>query len=82
MLAITYASKHVWGDDGATLPLAGHIESQHQVLPRLASLVPAHTTTCLTILEQWLLTSPSPWALQQHEASIRTILNVGMDSGT
>lgn len=64
------------------LPLAGRVESEHQVLPRLASLAPAHTVMCLTVLERWLRTSLASWTLQRHETDIRTILKAGTDSGT
>lgn len=66
----------------AVLHLAGRVESEHQVLPRLASLAPTHTVTCLTVLERWLRTSPSSWTLQRHEANLRAIINAGADSGT
>jgi hypothetical protein len=64
-----------------TLSLAGHVESEHLVLPRLAALTPADTATCTTILEAWVRTSPAPWTLQQHEENIRAILKAGIDSG-
>jgi hypothetical protein len=63
------------------LSLAGRIESEHEALPRLAALAPAHTSTCMTILEAWVRTSPHPWTLQQHEESIRAILKAGIPSG-
>jgi len=63
------------------LSLAGRIESEHEALPRLAALAPAHTNTCMTALEAWTRTSPHPWMLQQHEESIRAILKAGIASG-
>jgi len=64
-----------------TLPAAGGIEAEHLVLPRLAALSFAHTTTCLAILDQWVRTRPNSFRLQQEETSIRTILQAGRDSG-
>jgi hypothetical protein len=63
------------------LSLAGRIESEHEALPRLATLAPAHTSTCLTALEAWARTNPHPWTLQQQEESIRAILKAGIASG-
>jgi len=63
------------------LSLAGRIESEHEAIPRLAALAPAHTSTCMTILEAWVRTSPQPWTLQQYEESIRAILKAGIASG-
>jgi hypothetical protein len=63
------------------LSLAGRIESEHEALPRLAALAPAHPSTCLTALEAWVRTSPHPWTLQQQEESIRAILKAGIASG-
>lgn len=40
------------------LNLAGRIESEHDALPRLAALAPAHTSTCLTALEAWVRLPP------------------------
>ena len=63
------------------LSLAGRIESEHEALPRLAALAPAHTNMCITALEAWTRTSPHPWTLQQHDESIRAILKAGIASG-
>jgi hypothetical protein len=63
------------------LSLADRIESEHQALPRLAALAPAHPSTCLTALEAWTRTSPHPWTLQQQDQSIRAILKAGIASG-
>jgi hypothetical protein len=54
------------------LSAAGGIEAEHVVLPRLAALSSAHTTTCLAILDQWVRTRPNSFLLQQEETSIRT----------
>jgi hypothetical protein len=62
-----------------TLSLAGRVEFEHLVLPRLASLCHAHTGTCLAVLEAWVRTRPGPFQLQQHETSIRAILKTGLD---
>jgi hypothetical protein len=56
-------------------------ESEHEALPRLAALAPAHTNTCMTALEAWTRTSPHPWVLQQPEESIRAILKTVIASG-
>jgi hypothetical protein len=63
------------------MSLAGRIESEHEALPRLATLAAAHTNLCMTALEAWVRTSPHPWMLQQHEESIRAILKAGIASG-
>ena len=60
---------------------AGKIESEHLVLPRLAALSPAHPDACLTALEAWVLTNPTPYWFQRQEESIRVILRAGTDSG-
>jgi len=60
---------------------AGKIESAHLVLPRLAGLAPAHPDACLTTLEAWVLTNPTPYWLQRQEDSIRAILTAGADHG-
>jgi hypothetical protein len=65
----------------AALSLAGRLESEHEALPRLAALAPAHTNMCMIALEAWVRTSPHPWMLQQHEQSIRAILKAGIASG-
>ena len=65
----------------ATLSLARRVDSEHLVLPRLASLCPAHTSTCLAVLEAWVRTRPGPFQLQQHETSIRAILKTSLDEG-
>lgn len=65
----------------AALSAAGGIEAEHLVLPRLAALSSTYTTTCLAILDQWVRTRPNSFRLQQEEASIRTILHAGRDSG-
>ena len=54
--------------------MPGKIESEHLVLPRLAALAPAHPDACLTALEAWVLTNPTPYWLQRQEESIRAIL--------
>ena len=64
-----------------TLSLAGRVEFEHLVLPRLASLCHAHASTCLAVLEAWVRTRPGPFQLQQHETSIRAILKTGLDDG-
>jgi hypothetical protein len=61
---------------------AGKIESEHLVLPRLAELAPAHPDACLTALEAWVLTNPTPYSFQRQEDSIRAILRAGTDNGT
>ena len=61
---------------------AGKIESEHLVLPRLAALSPAHPDACLTALEAWVLTNPTPYWFQRQEESIRVILRAGTDNGT
>jgi hypothetical protein len=63
------------------LSAARGIEAEHVVLPRLAALSSAHTTTCLAILDQWVRTRPNSFHLQQGGTSIRTILKAGLDSG-
>lgn len=63
------------------LNLAGHIESEHDALPRLAALAPAHTSTCLTVLEAWIRTSPHSWTLQHQEKDIRAIIEASVTSG-
>ena len=65
----------------ATLSLARRVDSEHLVLPRLASLCPAHTSTCLAVLEAWVRTRPGPFQLQQHETSIRAILTTSLADG-
>ena len=60
---------------------AGKIESAHLVLPRLAALAPAHPDACLTALEAWVLTNPTPYWFQRQEESIRAILTAGADNG-
>jgi hypothetical protein len=60
---------------------AGKIESAHLVLPRLAALAPAHPDACLTALEAWVLTNPTPYWFQWQEESIRAILTAGADNG-
>ena len=60
---------------------AGKIESEHLVLPRLAALSPAHADACLTALEAWVLTNPTPYWFQRQEESSRVILRAGTDSG-
>jgi uncharacterized membrane protein len=63
------------------LNLAGRIESEHDALPRLAALAPAHTSTCLTVLEAWIRTSPHSWTLHHQEKDIRAIIEAGVTSG-
>ena len=65
----------------AALSLARRVDSEHLVLPRLASLCPAHTSTCLAVLEAWVRTRPGPFQLQQHETSIRAILKTSLADG-
>ena len=60
---------------------AGKIESEHLVLPRLAALAPAQPDACLTALEAWVLTNPTPYWFQRQEQSIRAILTAGADNG-
>ena len=60
---------------------AGKIESAHLVLPRLAALAPAQPGACLTALEAWVLTNPTPYWFQRQEESIRAILTAGADNG-
>jgi hypothetical protein len=60
---------------------AGKIESAHLVLPRLAALAPAHPDACLTALEAWVLTNPTPYWFRWQEESIRAILTAGADNG-
>jgi hypothetical protein len=60
---------------------AGKIESAHLVLPRLADLAPVHPDACLTALEAWVLTNPTPYWFQRQEESIRAILIAGADNG-
>jgi hypothetical protein len=62
------------------LNLAGRIESEHDALPRLAALAPAHTSTCLTALEAWVRTSPHSWTLQHQEKDILAIVEAGVAS--
>lgn len=64
-----------------TLSLAGRVEFEHLVLPRLASLCRAHASTCLAVLEAWVRSRPGPFQLQQHETSIGTILKTSLDNG-
>src|ERR1700677_2422330 len=59
---------------------AGKVESVHLVLLRLAALAPAYPDTCLTALEAWVLTNPSPYWFQRQEHSIRAILAAGADN--
>ena len=61
---------------------AGKIESEHLVLPRLAALAPAHPDACLTALEAWVLTNPTPYWFQRQEESIRAILAPGPTTAT
>jgi hypothetical protein len=63
------------------LSLAGRIESEHEAIPRLAALAPAHTSMCLTALQAWVRTGPHPWTIQQQDESIRAILKAGIASG-
>jgi hypothetical protein len=65
----------------AALSTAGKIESEHRVLPRLSALAPAHSGTCLAILEAWVRKNPTDYWLQQQEESIRSILKAGIADG-
>jgi hypothetical protein len=62
------------------LRLAGHIESAHRVLPRLASMAATHSHECVEILQAWVEGQPSPFRLRQQEASMRVILTAGLGS--
>jgi hypothetical protein len=63
------------------LSIAGGIEAEHAVLPRLAALSGTHTSTSLAILNQRVRTHQNSFWLQREESSIRAILKNGLDSG-
>jgi hypothetical protein len=64
-----------------TLRDARKIEPAHLVLPRLAALAPAQPGACLTALDAWVRTNPTPYWLQREEGNICAILDAGADSG-
>lgn len=56
------------------------LEDEERVLPRLAGLAPSHDTACVTILEKWVRTEPTPWALSRTEQDMRHIVSAGLAS--
>ena len=57
------------------------LEDEERVLPRLAALAPSHVSDCVTILEKWVRTEPTPWTLSKTEQDMRRIVSAGFASG-
>ncbi|MFI5591190.1 hypothetical protein ACIA5G_39490 [Amycolatopsis sp. NPDC051758] len=61
-----------------TLTHAQQIENEAAVLNRLTVLAPAHTQTCLAVLEKWIRSTTLSWKLAVRRDDIRQILSIGL----